>query len=174
MTISLTCPYAMANQKKTQWLWNSLFHILTKASQLSIGHNYFKNPLKATVACWLDSWSTFNRDEVLEWENVKPHFQKAFGDKIDPMVYASTIFDIKLANFNDSLYEYTNTITKVLMLHTEKFLTTHLSFVANHRLTAAQLLQQTKDLNTHRHAIHDDFQKEFFIWGLSQKNKKRI
>ena len=28
-------------------------------------YNYFKNALKSTAACWLDSWVTFNRNEVL-------------------------------------------------------------------------------------------------------------
>ena len=28
--------------------------------------NYFKNALKSTAACWLDSWSTFNRDKLFE------------------------------------------------------------------------------------------------------------
>ena len=83
--------------------------------------NYFKNALKLTAANWLDSWSTFNRGEVLEWAVVKLFFRKAFGDKINPMVFTSTMFDIKLANFNESLYDYTNAITKVLTLHTENF-----------------------------------------------------
>ena len=137
-------------------------------------YNYFKNALKSTAACWLDSWVTFNRNEVLEWNNVKPYFRKAFGDKIDPMVFASTMFGIKLANFNESLYDYTNAITKVLTLHTEKFLTTHPPLIANHGLTAAQQLQRTADLNTHGYAIHDDFQKEFFLWGLSKQQQTDV
>ena len=122
-------------------------------------YNYFKNALKSMAACWLDSWVTFNRNEVLEWNNVKPHFRKAFGDKIDPMVFASTMFGIKLVNFNESLYDYTNAITKVLNLHTEKFLTTHPPLVNAHGLNAAQLLQRTADINAQTYAIHDDFQK---------------
>ena len=105
---------------------------------------------------------------------VKPFFRKAFGDKIDPMVFASTMFDIRLANLNKNLYDYINAITKVFPLHTEKYLTTHPPLVANHGLTAAQQLQQTKDLNRHRHAIHDDFQKEFFLYGLSQQQQTEV
>ena len=123
------------------------------------------------MACWLDLWSTFNREELLESKVVKPHFRKAFGDKIDPMVFASTAFGIKLANFNEKLYDYTNAIKKVLTLHTEKFLTSHPPLVANHGLSAVQLLQQTKGLNKHGHVIHDDFQKEFFLWAFRNNNK---
>ena len=71
----------------------------------SDAYTYFKNALKSTAACWLDSWSTFNRDKLLEWEVVKPDFRKVFGNKIDPMVFASTMFNTKLANFNESLYD---------------------------------------------------------------------
>ena len=121
--------------------------------------NYFKNSVKSTTANWLDSHTTFLHDEALEWEIVKPHFREAFGDTSDPMVIANTMFGIKLSSFNNNLYNYTNTITKVLKLHTETFLTNHPSLVNSHRLNAAQLLQRTKDLNTHGHAIHDQFQK---------------
>ena len=92
---------------------------------------------------------TFNYDAVQEWEL----------DKTDPMVFASTMFDIRLANFSNNLYDYTNAITKVLTLHMEKFLTSHPPLVDGHGLTAAQQLQRTKDFNCHGHAIHDEFQK---------------
>ena len=137
-------------------------------------YTYFKNVLKSTAACWLDSWVTFNRNKVLEWDNVKPHFRKAFGDKIDPMVFASTMFSIKLANYNDSLYDYTNAITKILTLHTVRILATHPPLIANHGLTTVQLLQHTKDLITHGHAIHNNFQKEFFLWGLLKQQQTDV
>ena len=78
MTILLLCPYFMANQKKTVTLKFFVSRINQGVTALNWNQvdafNYFKNALKLTAATWLDSWSTFNRDEVLDWEVDKPFF----------------------------------------------------------------------------------------------------
>ena len=86
-------------------------------------YNYFKNCIRSTAANWLD---TFNRDDALEWEVIKPHFRQAFGDRTYTMVFTNTMFVIKFLAYNDNIYDYTNNNTKVLALHTDTFLPTTL------------------------------------------------
>ena len=128
-----------------------------------IGHKwmlliFLKIQLNSPSANWFDYWTTFNRYDSLEWEVIKPHFSEALGDTTDPMVFAKTMFGIKLSSYKNNLYDYTNTNTKVINLHKEKFLANHPPLVYSHGLTAAQQVQRANDLNRHGHAIHDKFQ----------------
>ena len=98
----------------------------------------FKNSLKGPAANWLGYFSSISRDTALTWEAYKPHFRKAFGDKTNPMVFANTMFNIKLANGSSNIYNYVAQITDVMTLHIEKYLASVIAFPAGHLYTAAQ------------------------------------
>ena len=134
----------------------------------------FKNSLKGPAANWLGYFSHISRETALTWEAYKPHFRKAFGDKTDPMVFANTMFNIKLANGSSNIYNYVAQITDVMALHIEKFLASVITFPAGHVYTAAQQREIKSFVDAGFHAVHDDFVKEFILGGLPEDLKTKV
>ena len=119
----------------------------------------FKNSLKGPAADWLQFFTTLNRNIAQEWNVKKPYFRKAFGDRTDPMVFANSMFNIKLINFSNNLYTYTAAITKIMDLNIEKYLASAINFPAGHAYTDAQQTQIKALLDAGYHEVHDDFIK---------------
>ena len=131
----------------------------------------FQNSLKGAAADWLNYFSTLNRQIAKEWNTIKPHFRKAFGDKTDPMVFANSMFNIKLTG---NVYTYAATITDIMNLHIEKYLASAIAFPAGHTYSAAQQLEIKSFLDAGFHEVHDDLIKEFFLGGLPQETKIKV
>ena len=98
----------------------------------------FKNSLKGAAADWLLLFTSISRNTAQEWNVFKPHFRKAFGDKTDPMVFANTMFNIKLENGTSNIYNYVSKITQIMDLHIEKYLASVIAFPNGHTYTPAQ------------------------------------
>ena len=101
-------------------------------------YTYFTNSVKSSAASWVDHHTYCNPDEIHEWNTIKPSFREAFGDKTDPMVFANTMFGIKLANFDNDLYDYSSAVSKKMTLHNEKWVDKPVPLPAGHGFSAAQ------------------------------------
>ena len=107
----------------------------------------------------MDLFISLNRNIAQEWNTVKPYFRKAFGDRTDPMVFANSMFNIKLTSYNNNLYTYTAAITKIMGLHNEKYLNSDINFAAGHSFTDAQQASIKGYVDTGFHEVHDDLTK---------------
>ena len=141
----------------------------------------FQYSIKSTAANWVDHNVYCNPDQAHEWNLIKPHFREAFGDKTDPMVFANTMFCLKLSNFDSKLYDYSAGVSKKLTLHNEKCTdraeplpATQEPLPAAHGLTPAQQVILQQALNRRGRQIHQDFCKEFFLAGLSQDYHTKV
>ena len=120
-------------------------------------YTYFTNSIKATAANWVDHHVYCHPDDIHEWNVIKPFFRKAFGDKTDPMVFASTMFGLKLTNFDNNLYDYSSAVSKCQTLHNEKWVDQTEPLPLAHGLTTAQILECQTALNRRGRRIHEDF-----------------
>ena len=111
---------------------------------------YFKNSIKSSTANWLDTWLSFNRNAAQD---------KAFGDKSDPMVFANTMFNIKLSNYISDFYNFSVAITKMMGLHTGKFLASQLVLLDGHSFTNAQQLLFKNGIDSAYHEVYGKFTK---------------
>ena len=106
---------------------------------------------------------------------MKPHFRKAFGDSTDPIVFAQEVFHIRPHQFNNSLFEYYNAISRAVKLHEEEFTPPPLPpLPENHQLTEEEVAFVT---TTHENAyklaiqtVHAKLRKEFFLMDYPKHN----
>ena len=103
-------------------------------------YTYFTNSIKSTAANWVDHHGYCNPEEANEWNLIKPHFREAFGDKTDPMVFANTMFGLKLVSFEGNLCNYFLAVSKQFLLHNEKWVDRAEPLPVGHGLSAAQQL----------------------------------
>jgi hypothetical protein len=172
-----TIPLFYGNQKDTVTLQCFINRIDTGVRTLNwtqnIAFTYFQNATRSTAAAWLESFLVDNPDQPQQWQIVKPHFRKAFGDSTDPIVFAQEVFHIRPHQFNNSLFEYYNAISRAVKLHEEEFTPPPLPpLPENHQLTEEEVAFVT---TTHENAyklaiqtVHAKLRKEFFLNGLSK------
>lgn len=129
---------------------------------------YFKNSLKSSAAAWFTVYEADNRRKAKQWEVIKPAFRQAFGDRSDPVIFASKIGNIKLTDYNNKLFDYCAAITNMVDLHAEQFLTVEPTLPDNHGLTDAQIQIVRDNIRDTVETIHDNLRKEYFINGLPQ------
>ena len=172
-----TIPLFYGNQKDTVTLQCFINRIDTGVRTLNwtqnIAFTYFQNATRSTAAAWLESFLVDNPEQPQQWQTVKPHFRKAFGDSTDPIVFAQEVFHIRPHQFNNSLFEYYNAISRAVKLHEEEFTPPPLPpLPENHQLTEEEVAFVT---TTHENAyklaiqtVHAKLRKEFFLNGLSK------
>ena len=92
-----TIPLFYGNQKDTVTLQCFINRIDTGIRTLNwtqnIAFTYFQNATRSTAAAWLESFLVDNPDTAREWQAVKQHFRKAFGDTTDPIVFAQELLN---------------------------------------------------------------------------------
>ena len=162
-TVTLKHYISRVDQGVTQLEW-------TQATAFT----YFSNSLKGTAANWLDTHLSDNRNIVKHWSVLKPAFRRALGDVTDPVVFAQQMGNIKIGTYSGNLYDYYAAITKMINLHTEKYLAATIVLPQGHGMTEEQRLIVTDAVTHAIHAVHDDFKKEFFINGLTTAQTARI
>jgi hypothetical protein len=172
-----TIPLFYGNDKDTVTLQCFINRIDTGVSTLAwtqrIAFTYFQNATRSTAAAWLESFLMDNGDVPQQWQDIKPHFRKAFGDSTDPIVFAQEVFHIRPHQFNNSLFDYYNAISRAVKLHEEEFTPPPLPPLPDdHQLTAEEVIFVT---TTHQNAyklavqtVHAKLRKEFFLNGLSK------
>ena len=172
-----TIPLFYGNQKDTVTLQCFINRIDTGIRTLNwtqnIAFTYFQNAARSTAAAWLESFLIDNPNTAREWQTVKPHFRKAFGDTTDPIIFAQEVFHIRPQQFNNSLFEYYNAISRAVKLHEEEFTPPPLPpLPEDHQLTNEEVAFVT---TTHENAyklavqtVHAKLRKEFFLNGLSK------
>ena len=172
-----TIPLFYGNQKDTVTLQCFINRIDTGIRTLNwtqnIAFTYFQNATRSTAAAWLESFLVDNPDTAREWQAVKQHFRKAFGDTTDPIVFAQEVFHIRPNQFNNSLFDYYNAISRAVKLHEEEFIPPPLPpLPENHQLTEEEVaLVTTTHENAYKLAVqnvHAKLRKEFFLNGLSK------
>ena len=174
-----TIPLFYGNQKDTVTLQCFINRIDTGVRTLNwtqnIAFTYFQNATRSTAAAWLESFLVDNPDQPQQWQIVKPHFRKAFGDSTDPIVFAQEVFHIRPHQFNNSLFEYYNAISRAVKLHEEEFTPPPLPpLPENHQLTEEEVAFVT---TTHENAyklaiqtVHAKLRKEFFLMDYPKHN----
>ena len=157
-----------------------MFHVLIKESALLDGHK-----LSHLVISWMPSnpllligWTiicTAIKKLALEWNIVKPLFWEAFLDKTDTIVFANTMFPIKLANYDNNLYDNASAVTQMMTLHAKKFLNKIQVLPDGHGLTVAQQLDRQNALHCNSRKIHEEFCKYFFsVWTSTGAASKSV
>ena len=172
-----TIPLFYGNQKDNVTLQCFINRIDTGIRTLNwtqnIAFTYFQNATRSTAAAWLESFLTDNPAIPQQWQTVKPHFRKAFGDTTDPVIFAQEVFHIRPNQFNNSLFDYYNAISRAVKLHEEEFTPPPLPQIPDdHDFTAQEVAFIT---TTHQNAynlaiqtVHAKLRKEFFLNGLSK------
>ena len=172
-----TIPLFYGNQKDTVTLQCFINRIDTGIRTLNwtqnIAFTYFQNAARSTAAAWLESFLIDNPNTAREWQTVKPHFRKAFGDTTDPIIFAQEVFHIRPQQFNNSLFEYYNAISRAVKLHEEEFTPPPLPpLPEDHQLTNEEVaFVTTIHENAYKLAVqtvHAKLRKEFFLNGLSK------
>ena len=135
---------------------------------------YFANSIKSTAANWLEHHLTEHPNLAKHWNIVKPFFRRAFGDATDQMVFASDLSSIKIEAYGHNLYDYVAAVTKMCNLHCEKYLQADLVLPQGHGLNEAAQLICRNAVHSAFKTVHDDLRKEFFILGLTDKQKEKI
>ena len=178
-----TIPLFYGNQKDTVTLQCFINRIDTGIRTLNwtqhIAFTYFQNATRSTAAAWLESFLTDNTETPHEWQTVKPHFRKAFGDSTDPVIFAQEVFHIRPHQYNNSLFDYYNAISRAVKLHQEEFTPPPLPTIPpDHEFTAEEVEFIT---TTHQNAynlaiqtVHAKLRKEFFLNGLSKQQLELV
>ena len=172
-----TIPLFYGNAKDTVTLQCFIQRIDTGIRTLqwtqNVAFTYFQNACRSTAAAWLESFLTDNPDIVPQWQTVKPHFRKAFGDTTDPIVFAQEVFNIRPQQYGNSLFDYYNAISQAVKLHQEEFVPPPLPPLPEEQefdqeqIAFITNLHQTS-FKTAVQAVHAKLRKEFFLNGLSK------
>ena len=110
-------------------------------------------------------WLIKNWNIVYQWETIKRPFQEAFGDSSDTEVFASNLLLLTIDKFNNSLYDYSNAISKMVesdqeAFDSEEYVTD--AYEYDKEGAAATLLS----INAGISAVHNRPRKSFFYMGL--------
>ena len=135
---------------------------------------YFKNSLRGKSCNWLNSLINDRDDLDKTWSNFKPLLRKQFGDSANEYVFAQTIGNIHISQFNGDLINYYDEITKAISLHSDKYKNKVYAPADGHGLTLAQLMVVQKAYQDGNKEFHNDLQKEFFIRGLTTKQFDKV
>ena len=114
-----------------------------------------------------------NRNIAHQWDLIKPHFWSAFSDSSDTEVFASNLLLYTINKFNNSLYNYSNAISKMVELNLETFNGEDYvtdTYKYEDEGVAVTILSINKGISV----VHNKLRKSFFYMRLLQDQHDKI